>query len=79
MAGVAQQRRLTCPVIDHLSLQGYEGSLIKLTSRQVISLQDFSSSKPRLTAELGPKLVMKHLAAETCPLSTWSCPGLMKK
>ena len=37
MAGVVQQRRLTFPVIDYLSLQGYEGSLIKLTSRQVIS------------------------------------------
>lgn len=53
LAGRAQHGVLTFPVNDHLSLQGYEGSLIKLTSRQVISLQDFSSSQPRPTAELG--------------------------
>lgn len=84
MAGVAQLRCLTFPITDHLSLQGYEGSLIKLTSRQVISLQDFSLSQPRPAAELGPKpvllsSVLKHLAADTYPLSSWSSPALMKK
>lgn len=48
---------LTVPVNDCLSLQGYEGSLIKLTSRQVISLQGFSSSQPIPTAELRMKSV----------------------
>lgn len=72
------------PVNDHLSLQGYEGSLIKLTSRQVISLQGFSSSQSRLTAEIGTELVLfpsilRHLAAETCPLPPLSCPRLTKE
>lgn len=57
-ARVARQRLPTFPVNDQLSLQGYEGSLIKLTSRQVISLQGFSSSQPRLTAELGTEPVL---------------------
>lgn len=41
-------KALIFPFNEHLSLQGYEGSLIKLTSRQVISLQGFSSSPDQL-------------------------------
>lgn len=48
-------KALIFPFNEHLSLQGYEGSLIKLTSRQVISLQGFSSSPDQLlSSELSP-------------------------
>lgn len=69
---------LTFPVNACLSLQGYEGSLIKLTSRQVISLQGFSSSPPIPTAELGMKSMplLSREGAETC---SYFCPGLMKQ
>lgn len=40
-AGIGTRKASDLLRDDPLSLQGYEGSLIKLTSRQVISLQSF--------------------------------------